>query len=118
MPACRRFATSRPTAPKPARPIFRGAFNLVPFLSSGHVLQCRGFFRQPFLQPRDVLQQPLARELEEIKSELRVLEIELAQLFVAEREHLAISDAFERSGTPVFRREQSHFADERTWRDL
>src|SRR5579885_3534474 len=102
MPARSRFATSRPTAPRPARPIFKGAFNDTPFFLM-RALQ-RGFLRELFFEPRDVLQQALARELQEIEPELRVLEVELAQFFVAQRQHLAVGDAFERGGAPVLGR--------------
>src|SRR5262245_66664197 len=51
---------------------------------------------QHFFRMSDDLQQARARELEEIKSELRVLEIDRAQFVVRQRHHVAAFDTFDR----------------------
>ena len=70
------------------------------------------------MQTGDVLEQPLADKLQEIESELGVLEIELLDLFVADRKQLTIFDAFERKSPLVIRRNQADFADDLTGTDV
>src|SRR5438270_11809536 len=66
------------------------------------------------LQAVDVLEQPPDDELEEIESELGVLEIELLDLVVTDRQQLAVFDAFERKRPLVIGRNQADFADDLT----
>src|SRR4051812_38874147 len=73
---------------------------------------------QLLLQALDVLQQPLAGQHQEVIAELRILEVDLEQPVVGDRQHLAVLDAFDRSGAPVVRREEAEFAHERSGQDL
>ena len=58
----------------------------------------RRLLRQPLLQRVDVLEQPGAGESQEIEAELRVLHVELLDLGVADAQHDAGLDAFQRLG--------------------
>jgi hypothetical protein len=55
------------------------------------------------LHGRHVLEQTLAGEAQEVESELGVLEVELTQLLVGDRQHAAGLKALQRLGAPVVR---------------
>jgi len=66
---------------------------------------------QHFLRMLYDLQQARARKLKEIKSELRVLEIDRAHLVVRQRHHVAAFDTFDRLRPAIARRQQPELAE-------
>src|SRR6266852_618152 len=67
--------------------------------------------RQHRFESRDVLQQPLGGQPQEIKAEGRVLEIQLLHLVVGDGQYRAALDAFHARGAPVLRRQQAELAE-------
>src|SRR6185312_3054769 len=53
--------------------------------------------------PREILQQALAGQDKEVITELRILEVDLEQLFIADRQDAASFDTFDRRGPAVVR---------------
>ena len=87
--------------------------------ASGNVLQraarchhkpCRALLRKRLFQPRDVLQETLAGQNEEVIAELRVLEVDLEQPVIGDRQHVAVFETFDGRGAPVVGRQESQFA--------
>src|SRR5438552_14502151 len=66
--------------------------------------------RQRRLEPGDVLEQALGRQHQEVVAELRVLKVDLEQLFVGDGQDLAVLDAFDRRRSPVVGGEKAEFA--------
>src|SRR6202008_3614527 len=60
--------------------------------------------------PREIFQQVLAGQDKEVIAELRVLEVDLEQLFIADSQDAAILDAFDRGGPAVVGREETKLA--------
>src|SRR5258708_35248754 len=54
--------------------------------------------------PREIFQQALAGQDKEVIAELRVLEVDLEQLFIADSQDAAILDTFDRRGPAVVER--------------
>src|SRR6266568_3181194 len=73
------------------------------------------FFGQHLLGTFQILQQPIACEAKEIKSEFRILKIKLADLVITDREHTTAFDAFNGLGSAQVRRQQTHLAENMTW---
>src|SRR5262245_66510324 len=67
--------------------------------------------RQHFLRMLYDLQQARARKLKEIKSELRVLEIDRAHVIIRQRHRVAALDAFDGLRPAIPRRQQSELAE-------
>jgi hypothetical protein len=63
----------------------------------------------------DVLEQTLRYELDEVKTELRILEIKLLDLIVTDLKKGACLDAFQALGASTLRREEGKLADH-MWR--
>ena len=57
--------------------------------------------RDDCLGPREIFQQALAGQDKEVIAELRVLEVDLKQLFIADSQDAAILDTFDRRGPAV-----------------
>src|SRR6266436_3066583 len=53
------------------------------------------------LEPRDIFQQPLAGQDQEVIAELRILEVDLQQLLIADGQHMPVLGAFDRRRTAV-----------------
>src|SRR5262245_43081358 len=64
--------------------------------------RCQHLFRAGF-----VFQKAAAREMKEIESEFRVLEIERPYFVIRQRQHVTAFDAFDRLRPPIARRQQS-----------
>src|SRR6201996_2867728 len=60
--------------------------------------------------PREIFQQALAGQDKEVIAELRVLEVDLEQLFVADSQDAAVLDTFDRRGPAVVEREEAKLA--------
>jgi hypothetical protein len=58
-------------------------------------------------EPRDIFQQALAGQDQEVIAELRILEVDLQQLFVADGQDMAVLDAFDRRRAAVVRRQKA-----------
>ena len=71
----------------------------------------RGFFLcDNSFQSRDVFQQALAGQDQKVIAELRVLKVDLEQLFVGDGQHVTVLDAFDGRGSPVIGRQKTEFA--------
>src|SRR5262249_21264003 len=70
------------------------------------------------LQTRDVLQQTLGAQPQEVIADLRILEVDFEQPVVGDGQHLPILGAFERLRTPVVGCEKTKFAYEPSGREL
>src|SRR4249919_1670097 len=79
----------------------------------------RGFFLcdDPF-QPRYVLEQALAGQHEEVVAELRVLKINLEQLFIRDCHDLRVFNAFDSRSPPLIWRKEAKFAHETSRRNF
>src|SRR5882757_2741517 len=60
-------------------------------------------------QPRDVLQQALAGQDEEVIAELRILEVDFKQPFISYGQHLPVLYTFDRRGSPLIGRKEAKF---------
>src|ERR1700757_4505426 len=84
-------------------------------IATGSSAGCRGSFRvgrrsglpgnlvlrDNSFEPRDVFQETLAGEDQEVIAELRILKVDLEQLFIGDRQNLSILEAFDRPRAPV-----------------
>src|SRR5215472_14137541 len=70
------------------------------------------------LQTRDVLEQTLGAQPQEVIAELRILEVDFEQPVVGDGQNLPILGAFERLRTPVVGCEKTKFAYEPSGREL
>ncbi len=70
----------------------------------------RLFLCDKSFQSRDVFQQALAGQHQEVIAELRVLKVDLEQLFVGDGQHVTVLDAFDGRGSPVIGRQKTEFA--------
>src|SRR5215470_3412924 len=65
--------------------------------------------------PREIFQQALAGQDKEVIAELRILEVDLEQLFIADSQDAAILDTFDRRGPAVVEREETKLAHQTPW---
>ncbi len=70
------------------------------------LIQSLLIFLHDALEPRNVLQQALAGETEQVVAEFRILEVQLEQRFIGDGQDVAVLDALDRLRTPVFRRNE------------
>src|SRR6266567_3538162 len=61
-------------------------------------------------EPRNVFQQALAGQDQEVIAELRVLKVDFQKLFVSDGQHVPVFDAFDRRGSSVIGRQKTKFA--------
>lgn len=78
----------------------------------GRRLLCDHALREGRLQPRVVLQEALAGQDQKVIAELRILEIDLEQLFVGDGQGVAVLEAFDGRRPPVFGRQETELAHE------
>ena len=69
-------------------------------------------------QPRNVLQQALAGQDEKVIAELRILKVDLEELFIGYGHHLPVLDAFDGRGSPLIGSKETEFAHETSRRKL
>src|SRR5471032_3314045 len=72
-------------------------------------LLCDLVLRDDGFGPREIFQQPVAGQDEEVIAELRILKVDLQQLFVSDGQHMTVLDAFDRRGPAVVGRKETEF---------
>src|SRR5689334_19481442 len=92
----------KPCAP-PSQPILSGMRRRAELCVGGAQ---RGVF---VLEALDGVEQPCRRQLQEVESEGRILEIKLHDVIVGDRQGLARLDALDRRGAALARLEQAEF---------
>src|SRR5262249_61395497 len=73
-------------------------------------LQLRVGLRQPRFQTRDVLNEPLGRKPKKVIAKLRILKVQLEQLFIGNGQNVAILEAAYCLRPPVVRIDEAQLA--------
>jgi hypothetical protein len=88
------------------------------YVIRGRSLRSGLLFCNDSFQPRDVFQEALTGQYEEVIAELRILKVDFKQPFVSYGQDLSVFYALDRPGSLFVGRKEAKFSHETSWRKL